>query len=149
MAEKSFSIQFNNYIKDGEFDQLPDRKGIYAMRITTGDGTGWHIKDVIYIGKAEIGLKNRLNETHEHLKEARELAKKVGGFLTFAFTDENDDLEDDKKLARIEEALIFDNKPKLNTSSTKSFNHDKTTVYVSGTRRTGINKISVVERTSN
>ena len=135
--KKHFSISFNNAIRDGAFDKLPNHKGIYMFRLTEITNNRWR-PEVVYIGVAENdgGLKGRVNEFHEHINDARKLVKKEKDkgrnvILTIAYTDENNQNDDSWK--QIEAALIFCKKPVINTDGKESFNYCETTIDISGT----------------
>ena len=149
---KTFELSFNKYIKDLEFDKLPEYKGIYLFKVTTiKDGINY--STIIYIGKAdgENGLKGRVNENHEHITDARkrvEDAKKNDktAFLTIAYSDENS--ENEAYLERIEAALIFSKKPPINTQSKESFSYADTILNISGNRMAGLEKHYSVKNTN-
>lgn len=148
--EKEFEIKFDNYIKDNEFDKLPEYKGIYLFRVTVQTKSGWNCK-VIYIGRAdgEKGLKGRVNETHEHLEDARKLVKESrqqgnDAFLTISYSDKDTDITNN--IERIESALIYGKKPQLNTQQVKSFSYDKTIIKISGKRHFDLDSKYEIER---
>lgn len=149
---REYSIAFNNIIYDGDFEKLPNHKGIYMFRVTEVKDDGLYYPKVVYIGVAEgeDGLSGRVNEAHERLDDARNLVekeKKLGKntILTIAYTDEASDCNDSWK--RIEATLIFCKKPTLNTDGKESFNYYKTTVNVSGSRYRDLKKQYIAEKT--
>ena len=133
---KTFDITFDNYIYDGEFDEIPSYKGVYLFRITERKNSKLYPK-VVYIGVAEgeDGLAGRVNSSHNKLDEARELVKKEQSkgkdcILTISYTNKKE--EYDAYWNRIEAGLIYKRKPELNTEYMDSFDYPETTINVSG-----------------
>lgn len=146
---KVFDVEFNHYIKDGEFEKVPQYKGIYLFRLTEKKNNKL-FPTVVYIGVADgdTGLNGRINDKHEHLQEARELVKKEKKkgkdvFLTISYSSKK--IENDDYWRRIEAALIYSKKPVLNVSNTFSFNYPKTTIRVSGTRHLDLDSLYIVD----
>ena len=133
---KTFEITFNNYIRDNQFDRLPNHKGIYLFRVSIRKNN-YLESTIVYIGKAngDEGIKGRVNENHEHLVDARNIVtsekeKGNNAFLTICYSDSNKKNED--YLERIEAALIFSRKPLINDKGKDSFNYDETILNISG-----------------
>ena len=148
---KTFEVAFNNFVKDGQFDKLPDYKGIYMFRVTENKGDKWY-STIVYIGKADgdKGLKGRVNENHEHLEDARKKvdykkSKGIDAFLTISYSDKNDN--NVNYLERIEAALIFAKQPSINNQGKDSFNYQKTTLNISGKRKYDLDNQYIVEST--
>lgn len=136
---KTFNIEFEKYIKDNEFEKLPEYKGIYLFRVTIEEKNTWTSK-IVYIGRAdgEKGFKQRICDSHSHIDDARkevqnEISKGNNAFLTIVYSENSKEVTDN--IERIESALIFGRLPKFNTEQTKSFNYDDTTINVSGGRK--------------
>lgn len=146
----TFDISFNKYIKDLEFDKLPEYKGIYLFKVTTIKDNNYHSR-IVYIGKAdgEKGLKGRVGENHEHIADARkkvEEAKKNDetAFLTIVYSDENSNNE--PHLERIEAALIYAKQPSINTQGKDSFNYPETVINISGSWKADFEKTYTVKK---
>ncbi len=147
---REYNIAFNKMIKDGEFDQLPNYKGIYMFRVTEIVNNKYYSK-VVYIGvaKGEGGLADRINNNHEHINDARKIvnSEKAKGkhvILTISYTDENAEYNDSWE--RIEAALIFGRKPPINIDGKDSFRNFKTTINISGKRHSDLKTKYIIER---
>lgn len=137
--EKIFDIEFKKFIRDKEFEKLPEYKGIYLFRVTVEEKDLWRSR-IVYIGRAdgEKGFKQRINESHLHINDARnevqkEIEKGNKAFLTIVYSEQSQEITD--YIERVESALIIGRSPKFNIEQTKSFNFDRTIINISGDRK--------------
>lgn len=147
---KTFDVTFDNFIYDGEFDEMPSYKGVYLFRLSERKDKYLN-SSIIYIGVAEgdRGLAGRVNESHNKLDEARKLVKEQRNkgkdvVLTISFSNKKE--EYDSFWNRIEAGLIFGRKPQLNDEYTKNFGYLKTTINIKGTHYQDLKKQYVIDK---
>ena len=151
---KQYSLKFENHVLDNGFDQLPAHKGIYLFRVSIPTSKDCIESFIIYIGKAdgENGLKGRINDSHEHIDDARKLVNDINSrlltgdkkcYLTISYSSKTEYTNDD--IERIESALIFIKKPILNDKSKYSFNYQKTVIEITGNHKADLDEEYIVE----
>lgn len=123
---KQYNINFKGYRRDSNKATLPHNSGIYMVYrcVHHKDTDKVTLKEIIYIGQAQ-DLNERLNN-HEKYQEFCNQCEN-GEELCYAYADVSlDDLD------IIENALIFAQKPPLNSDFVNSFNYEKTGFLVEG-----------------
>lgn len=123
---KRYIIYFKGYRRDCNKATLPHYSGIYIVyrclyKTTTGKVI---LKGIVYIGQAE-DLNERLNN-HEKYSEFMN-ACKTNEEICYAYA--NVSLDD---LDIIENALIYSQKPPLNTDLINSYNHESASFMIEG-----------------
>lgn len=123
---KRYNINFKGYRRDCNKSTLPKNSGIYIVyRCVYDQGTDKvKLKKIIYIGQAQ-DLNQRLNN-HEKYPEFLSQCG-TGEELCYAYADVSlDDLD------IVENALIFAQKPPLNSDLVDSFNHESAGFWIEG-----------------
>lgn len=123
---KQYNINFNGYRRDDKKQTLPHYSGIYMVYrcVYHKESDRVTLKEIIYIGQAE-DLNERINN-HEKSKKFQEKCKD-GEELCYAYA--NVSLDD---LDIVENALIFAQKPPLNSELVDSFNHESAGFWIEG-----------------
>ena len=123
---EQYNINFNGYRRDCNKATLPHYSGIYIVYrcIYHSETDKVTLLEIIYIGKAE-DLNERLNN-HEKYQKFLE-ACNAGEEICYAYANVSmDDLD------VVENALIFAQKPSLNSELVDSFNHASAGFLVEG-----------------
>ena len=123
---KQYYINFNGYRRDCNKATLPKYSGVYMVYRCVCDSATEKVtlKEIIYIGQAE-DLNERLNN---HERNSDFLKACVNGEeICYAYA--NISMDD---LDIIENALIFSQKPSLNTELVDSFNHESASFLIEG-----------------
>lgn len=123
---KQYNVIFKGYRRDCNKATLPTYSGIYMVYRCTyhSDTEKVSLKEIIYIGQAK-NLNERLNN-HEKHSDFQNLCK-PGEELCYAYANvEEEDLD------VVENALVFAQKPPLNTDLKASYNHDSAGFSVEG-----------------
>ncbi len=123
---KQYNINFKGYRRDCNKSTLPHNSGIYMVYrcLYNEQSNTVQLNEIIYIGQAQ-DLNQRLNN-HEKYSEFK---AKCGPDeeLCYAYADVSlDDLD------IIENALIFAQKPPLNSELVDSFNYENASFLVEG-----------------
>ena len=123
---KRYNINFKGYRRDCNKATLPHDSGIYMVYRCIYDSLTDKVtlKEIIYIGQAE-DLCDRLNN---HDKRPLFLkACERGEEICYAYANVSmDDLD------IVENALVFAQKPRLNSDLIDSFNHESASFLVEG-----------------
>lgn len=123
---KQYNVNFKGYRRDCKKASLPHYSGVYIVyrckyNTVTDKVT---LQEIIYIGQAE-DLNERLNH-HEKYSNFLE-ACKTGEEICYAYANVSmDDLD------IIENALIFSQKPQLNSDLKNSFDYDNAAFTIEG-----------------
>ena len=123
---KRYNINFKGYRRDCNKATLPHDSGIYMVYRCIYDSLTDKVtlKEIIYIGQAE-DLCDRLNN---HDKRPLFLkACERGEEICYAYA--NVSMDD---LNIVENALVFAQKPRLNSDLIDSFNHESASFLVEG-----------------
>ncbi len=123
---KHFNITFDGSILDEDRSNLPAYPGIYLVYVGSISQDQKHVncRDIIYIGKAEDIRRRHLahERRSDFLAELRE-----GEVLFYSYAKvEKEDLD------RVENALIYSQKPKLNVEGKESFPYPATEIVSEG-----------------
>lgn len=126
---KVFDINFTGLLDDSERDRFKREQGIYCVYVGKQDEKTVTPRKLVYIGETGDFRDRHYDKEHEHhqdfLNECRD-GEEV--FYNYAITSGYEE----KDRVRVQDALIFELQPSINTSSTESFNHPKTIVNVKG-----------------
>ncbi len=123
---KTFNLHFDGSILDENRMNLPTYSGIYLVYrgVLSADRTRLNCHDIVYIGKS-LNIRNRIvshNKRNEFLQELQS-----GEVLFYSYAKVGyDDLD------RIESALIYYKKPKLNEQEKYTFLYPSTTIISDG-----------------
>ena len=122
----TYQIYFRGYRRDENVSGLPSYSGIYIVYtcIYNEDQRTVTLKKLIYIGQAQ-DIKERVC-THD-MKEKFLAELQNGEELCYAYAE-----IDKSDLNIVENALIFSQKPKLNSQYTRSFNYPPSRFIVEG-----------------
>lgn len=123
---KQYNINFKGYWRDCNKASLPHYSGVYMVYRCIYDSTSDKVtlNEIIYIGQAE-DLNERLNN---HDKYSRfQNACESGEEICYAYANVSmDDLD------IVENALVFAQKPSLNSDLVDSYNHESAAFLVEG-----------------
>ncbi|MCB2200856.1 GIY-YIG nuclease family protein [bacterium] len=126
MAEKTFSLEFNGWWREGKSGNMPTTAGVYGFHACVYDEQAKTVdlKRLLYIGQAEdltsrIGGHDGWNDFKSALKSGEVLCVNVAKVAT-------------ADLDRVEAALVYINQPPKNGTLKTSFAHDTTTIQLSG-----------------
>ena len=126
MAEKSFSLDFKGYRREGNISGLPSISGVYCVYVCSynADKDTVSLKNLIYIGESDdindrINGHERWDDWESHVGSDEELC--------FSYVE-----VDSYYRERVEAALIFKHKPEENTEYKDSFPFDTTTIETTG-----------------
>lgn len=120
---KTYNIEFEGYFISK--DNLPVYGGIYAVYTGRYDVNTdkVYLRELIYVGEAE----NIYKRHHQHEKqEAFESELCNGEILIYATCNHPTDR------VRIQDTIIYNVKPELNTIGVNEFNHPLTILQISG-----------------
>lgn len=123
---EQYNINFKGYRRDCNKSTLPHNSGIYMVYrcLYNKQSNTVQLNEIIYIGQAQ-DLNQRLNN-HEKYSEFKAKCG-LDEELCYAYADVSlDDLD------IIENALIFAQKPPLNSDLVDSFNHKSASFLVEG-----------------
>lgn len=127
MAEKIFNQEFEGYWREINKSSLPTYPGVYVVQscIHNKEEGTVALKKLIYIGKADYSIRDRVQQ-HEKLENwKKELM--IGEELCYSCTNVSSIYNE-----RVEAALININKPIVNIEYKHSFPFDKTHVNSRG-----------------
>ncbi len=111
-----YELNFNGYWIDSRISGMPKTSGVYLVYRCTYDNEGVSLKELLYIGQAE-NLYEKISN-HEK-KELFEKQCKSGETLCYSVAKVPPD-----NLNIVENALIFAQKPQLNTEYKDRFLYD-------------------------
>lgn len=120
---KTYNLNYEGYYVNK--DDLPHYAGLYSVYVGTVDTKEEKVslRELIYIGESGDIYERH----HPHNKQAEFDAElRRGEILIYATAHHAEDR------LRIQDALIYKVKPKLNGLSTQSFNHPDTEIFTSG-----------------
>lgn len=123
---KRYNINFKGYRRDCNKASLPRYSGIYMVYRCTYDSTTNKVTliEIIYIGKA-VDLWDRINYHDKYTLFLK--ACENGEEICYAYANVSmDDLD------IVENALVFVQKPRLNSDLVNSFNHESSSFLVEG-----------------
>lgn len=120
---KTYNLNYEGYFVDK--DDLPHYAGLYSVYTGSTDTTKRevYLRELIYIGESE-DIYGRHHPHNKQVEFDAELRK--GEILIYATAHHAEDR------VRIQDALIYKVKPKLNGLATQSFNHPETELFVTG-----------------
>ncbi len=123
---KTFSLEFQGYWLQSNLNTLPHKSGIYLVHrcVHKVQVNKVVLKELLYIGKAQ-NVNDRISNHEKHPLFQKSLLYGEQICVAFAPVSITD-------LDRVENALIFTQKPPLNEVLKDSFNHPPTTVILSG-----------------
>lgn len=123
---KQYNVIFKGYRRDCNKATFPTYSGIYMVYRCTyhSDTEKVSLKEIIYIGQAK-NLNERLNN-HEKYSDFQNQCK-TEEELCYAYAK-----VDEKDLDVVENAIVFAQKPPLNTDLKDSYNHDSAGFLVEG-----------------
>lgn len=123
---KKYNVTFMGYRRDVNAKTLPSSSGIYMVYrcVYNEDKNTVDLKELFYIGQAfdlnhEINYHARRNEFLAQAKEGEQIC------YAYARVDKAD-------LDIVENALIFAQKPRLNTNLKNSYNHEAAQFQIEG-----------------
>lgn len=125
---RKFYLNFEGFWEKLGIVNMSEDNGIYFVyRATITPDNEVDLKELVYIGKSdqEGGIRARLS-THEKMPDFEKQARR-GEVIVFSCAPTST-----LALARVENALIYTQKPILNDKGTKSFNYPDTEVILSG-----------------
>lgn len=126
-----FDINFMGLLDDSEKEKFTREQGIYCVYVGTVSNNKVTPKKLIYIGETGDFRERHYDKEHEHYQDFLDEC----GFdedifynyaVTTGFTTED--------RVRVQDALIYELQPSINTLSTESFNHPKTVVNIKGNK---------------
>lgn len=123
---KQYNINFKGYRRDCNKASLPHYSGVYMVYRCIYDSTSDKVtlNEIIYIGQAE-DLNERLNN-HDKYSMFQNTCES-GEEICYAYANVSmDDLD------IVENALIFAQKPRLNSDLVDSYNHESAAFLVEG-----------------
>jgi len=123
---KQYNVNFKGYRRDCNKASLPHYSGVYMVYrcVYNSSSDKVTLKEIIYIGQAE-DLNDRLNN-HEKYSMFQN-ACESGEEICYAYANVSmDDLD------IVENALVFAQKPKLNSDLVDSYNHESAAFLVEG-----------------
>lgn len=123
---KTFTLHFDGSILDDNRMNIPTYSGIYLVYrgVLSADGSRLNCHDILYIGQSD-NIRRRIITHNKRTEFFQELLPGEVLFYSYAKCDE-------ESLNRIENALIFSMKPKLNDQGKESFLYPSTTVISDG-----------------
>ena len=121
---KIYNLQFDGSWSDNMRDQLPEYSGVYLVYRGVLNRDGFICREILYIGQAE-NIRARLINHDKHDQFLAECRLDEGVFYSCAQVAKAD-------LNRVENALIYEMKPRLNETMKESFPYEKTVVSSSG-----------------
>ena len=124
--EMTIKIDYEGYWRDLNSGGVPSTSGVYSVYAATYDASENTValKRLLYIGEAaDVGDRIRNHERRPDWKKQL----RAGEEVCFSVGRVESAIRE-----RAEAALIFKHKPPLNTSCTEDFNHDRTTMSLSG-----------------
>lgn len=111
-----YNLNFRGYWIDANTSGIPQVSGVYLVYRCTYDDGGVTLKELLYIGQSK-NLRERINDhekKEQFLRECRE-----GETICYSVAE-----VPQKDLDVVENALIFAQKPRLNTQYKDSFEHE-------------------------
>lgn len=124
---KTYNLEFKGYYQDKS--GLPSDPGVYVVSKGTLNQNGFvSISEIVYVGEAE-DINSRHNDSqHEHYND---FVKVCGGadHVWYSYTKV---LGGETERKRVENALIYELQPKINSKGKQSFDYKKTTINSSG-----------------
>ena len=123
---KKYNVTFMGYRRDVNAKTLPSSSGIYMVYrcVYNEDKNTVDLKELFYIGQA-FDLNHEINyhaRREEFLTQAKE-----GEQICYAYA-----RVDKADLDIVENALIFAQKPRLNTNLKNSYNHEASQFQIEG-----------------
>lgn len=123
---KKYNVTFMGYRRDVNAKTLPSSSGIYMVYrcVYNEDKNTVDLKELFYIGQA-FDLNHEINyhaRREEFLAQAKE-----GEQICYAYA-----RVDKADLDIVENALIFAQKPRLNTNLRNNFNHEASQFQIEG-----------------
>ena len=123
---KKYNVTFMGYRRDVNAKTLPSSSGIYMVYrcIYNEDENAVDLKELFYIGQA-FDLNHEINyhaRREEFLAQAKE-----GEQICYAYA-----RVDKADLDIVENALIFAQKPRLNTNLKNNYNHEAAQFQIEG-----------------
>lgn len=122
----SYKKSFKGYYLDRDISSLPHDSGVYMIyRCVYDEKTDEvNLKELFYIGKAS----DLFQEVRYHKRRNEFLAQaKVGEEICYSYT-----LVSKQQYDIIENALVFMQKPRLNTNLVDSYDHQDAAFHFSG-----------------
>ncbi len=123
---RTFNLHFEGSIIDENRSSLPTYSGVYLVYrgVLFSNGTMLRCNEILYIGQSEdirrrLSLHDKRTEFIQNLEDGEIL------FYSYAKADRDD-------LDRIENALIFSYKPRLNNQEKNTFLYPSTEVVSDG-----------------
>lgn len=122
----TYQIYFRGYRREENIGSLPTYSGIYMVYTCRYNVETQKVSlvELIYIGQAENINKDINNHS---LKEAFKSELKEGEQLCYSYAE-----VEEADLNIVKNALVFSQKPKLNTQYTRSFNHPASHFIIEG-----------------
>lgn len=119
MNDMILILNFNGYWLEENKDGLPEVQGIYLVYTCLYEKTTDKVvlKKLIYIGQAQNVRERILGHEKNELFKSECLQDET---ICYSYAE----IRDDSELNMAENALIFAEKPKLNTELKDSFNYD-------------------------
>lgn len=111
-----YNLNFRGYWIDAHTSAIPTVSGVYLVYRCTYDVEGVTLKELLYIGQS-VDLNARINDHEKKKVFLRECKEGETICYSVAEVSKND-------LDVVENALIFAQKPRLNTQLKDSFEHD-------------------------
>lgn len=111
-----YNLNFRGYWIDAHTSAIPTLSGVYLVYRCTYDAEGVTLKELLYIGQS-VDLNARINDHEKKKVFLRECKEGETNCYSVAEVSKND-------LDVVENALIFAQKPRLNTQLKDSFEHD-------------------------
>ena len=123
---ETYNIIFKGYRRERKIETLPERSGIYLAYRCIYNPTMFTVdlKELIYIGQA-TNLRKRLSQHKDSKDFDRYLNQGEELCYAYAFVDKSN-------LDIVQNALIFAQKPKANTSLKYKFNHEAANFKIEG-----------------
>ena len=123
---KQYNVIFKGYRRDCNKATLPTYSGIYMVYRCTNhsDTEKVSLKEIIYICQAK-NLNDRLNNNEKYSDLQNQCKAEEELCYAYAKVDEKD-------LDVVENAIVFAQKPPLNTDLKDSYNHDSAGFLVEG-----------------
>lgn len=123
---KKYTVTFMGYRRDSNARTLPTSSGIYMIYrcVYNQESNTVDLKELFYIGQA-FDLNDEINH---HVRREEFLAQaQEGEQICYAYA-----RVDKSELDIIENALIFAQKPRLNTNFKDSYNHENAQFQIEG-----------------
>ena len=138
---KIFNINFTGVLDDTERNKFKREQGIYCVYVGSQNNKTVTPRKLVYVGETGDFRDRHYDKEHEHYQDFLDECKDGEEiFYNYAVTTGFTDTD----RVRVQDALIYELQPSINTSSKETFNHPETIVNIKGNKPNGLmpNKIT-------